>query len=154
MRIAEELKKNGTAGAYALMQRAIWTGTVAFSALVIPISIFGRPLLHLLYGPAMVAFYMPMLLQLVGIVIQSAITMWFYLYRGLRETRVLLQASALCAVADLAAVYFFGHLWQAPGIVLASLFGQVLTVAYCILYWSRHREELLMRFPALETTAC
>jgi O-antigen/teichoic acid export membrane protein len=150
MRIAEELAKHGTAGAYALVQRAIWVGTAVFGLLVIPISIFGRSLLHLLYGPPMVAFYLPMLLQLVGIVVQSAITMWFYFYRGVRDTRALLQASALCAAADVAAVYFFGRLWQAPGIVLASLLGQILTVGYCMLYWSRHREELLLRYPGIK----
>jgi O-antigen/teichoic acid export membrane protein len=113
----------------------------------VPLSIFGRPLLRLLYGPAMVAFYVPLVLQMVSIVVQAAVTQWFYLFRGLCDTRALLRANALSAIASIGTVYLFGHLWKAPGIVLSSLLGQVIVVAYFIMHWMRHREQLLLRYP-------
>ncbi len=147
IRIARELKSKGTVGAYALIQRAIFTGTIIFSLLIVPVGIFGRSILRILYGPTMDAFYMPMLLQLIAIVVQATITMWFYLYRGVRDTRALLGANALCAFVNVATVYWFGHFWQATGIMLSSLCAQVVTLAYCMFYWRRHRDELVARYP-------
>jgi|GEM_PF-1068320 O-antigen/teichoic acid export membrane protein len=147
IRIAEELKKTGAQGAYSFTRRAIVGGTALFGLLIVPIGIFGRPILRFLYGPAMVAFYVPMLLQLASIVVQIASNLWVYFYRGVRDTRALLRGNALSAIASVATVYFFGHLWQAPGIVLSSLFGLASAVVYFIVHWMRHREELLLRYP-------
>jgi Na+-driven multidrug efflux pump len=145
IRIAEELKRKGTAEAYAFTQRAIWGGVAIFGSIVLPIGIFGRQLLHLLYGPAMIAYYLPMVLQLVSIVVQAAISMWLYFYRGLQDTRALLQVNVTYAIVNIATVYWFGRLWQAPGIVLSSLLAQLIAIAYCINYWTRHSKELLLR---------
>src|ERR1017187_4526363 len=145
--IAELLKTKGAASACEFVKHGILGTTVAFSLLIVPLSILGRPILRLLYGPAMVAFYVPLVLQMVSIVVQAAVTQSFYLFRGLRDTRALLRSNALSAVASVGTVYLFGHLWKAPGIVLSSLFGQAIVVAYFIVHWIRHREELLLRYP-------
>ena len=147
IRIAEELKKTGAQGAYRFTRRAIVIGTALFGLLLVPVGIFGRPILRFLYGPAMVAFYVPMLLQLASIVVQIASNLWVYFYRGVRDTRALLRGNALSAIASVATVYLFGHLWQAPGIVLSSLFGLASAVVYFIVHWMRCREELLLRYP-------
>jgi O-antigen/teichoic acid export membrane protein len=96
----------------------------------------------------MVAFYVPMLLQLASIVVQIASNLWVYFYRGVRDTRALLRGNALSAIASIATVYLFGHLWQAPGIVLSSLFGLASAVVYFIVHWMRHRDELLILYPS------
>jgi O-antigen/teichoic acid export membrane protein len=152
IKIAEELKRSGTAAAYRFIVKAIWGGTVLFSLFILPIAVFGRPILRVLYGPAMVAFYWPMLLQLITIVIQTSAVLWFHLFRSLQDSRALLRGSAACAVASAATVYWFGHYWQASGIVRASLTGQVAIVAYCIFHWKRHEHQLLSRFPGAEKT--
>jgi O-antigen/teichoic acid export membrane protein len=147
IRIAEELKRTGAKGAYVLTRRTIVGGTVLFSLLLVPVGIFGRPILRILYGPAMMAFYVPMLLQLGSIVVQIASNLWVYFYRGVRDTRALLRGNALSAITSIATVYLFGRLWQAPGIVLASLLGMASAVMYFMLHWVRHREELVLRYP-------
>lgn len=148
IRIAEILKAKGTAGAVEYVKHAILGTTAFFSLLILPLSILGRPILRLLYGPAMVAFYLPLVLQMVNIVVQAAATQSFYLFRGLQDTRALLRANALSAAASVGTVYLFGRLWLTPGIVLSSLCGQVIIVAYFISHWMRHREEFLLRYPS------
>jgi hypothetical protein len=150
IKIGEELKRGGTAAAYRFVKRAIWGGTILFSLFVLPIAIFGRPILRILYGPAMVAFYWPMLFQLITIVIQTSAVLWFHLFRGLHDSQALVRGSAACAVASAATVYLFGHYWQASGIVLASLTGQVAIVVYSILHWKRREHEFLSRFCGTE----
>ena len=145
IRVAEELKTNGAAGAYRFIQRGILFGVVFFGLLILPVGIFGKPILRFLFGNAMVAFYVPMLLQLVGIMTQLVARLWVYLYRGMQETRAILRANAICAAANIGTVYFLGHYWHASGIVLSSVLGQGLLVGYSMFYWMRHREELLNR---------
>ncbi len=148
IRIAEELKKNGTAGAFAFVKRVTLLITALFSLLILPAAIFGRPILRFLYGPAMEAFYLPMVLQLVSVLVQAVAIQSFYFFRGLHDTRALLRANVISAIASLGTVYLFGHLWKAPGIVLTSLFSQVVLVAYYALHWTRYRDELLLLYPS------
>ena len=147
IRVSEELRKSGTAGAFAFIKRVILLITTLFALLVLPVAIFGRPLLRFFYGPAMAAFYVPMVLQLVSVLVQAVAIQSFYFFRGLHDTRALFRANVLSAFASLATVYLFGHLWKAPGIVLSSLFSQVVLVVYYALHWARHRNELLLLYP-------
>ena len=147
IRLAEELKKEGAAGAYALAQRWILYSMLFFSVMVVPIAIFGRTILRVLYGPALVAFYWPMFLQLVSIVVTAATMLWFHFYRTVQETPVMLQANGLAALSNLLTVYWFGHLWNASGIVISILLGQVIIALYCRLYWARNHGAILARHP-------
>jgi O-antigen/teichoic acid export membrane protein len=150
MRIAEEIKKKGAEGAYSFIKRAIFGGTLFFGLLILPVGVFGRPILRLLYGPAMVAFYLPMLLQLTSIVIQIASILWFHFYRSIQDTRALVRANVISAITSVATVYLFGHLWKAPGIVLSSLLGQTMIVLYSMLHWHYHRKHILLRHPSMD----
>jgi O-antigen/teichoic acid export membrane protein len=143
MRLAEELKRKGASGAQEFIRRAILGGTVFFALLIAPVGIFGRPILRLVYGPALVAFYLPMLLQLAFIVVAAGTTMWYFLYRSLQDTRAIFRANALSSIVNIGTVYSFGHYWGVSGIVLSSLLSQVALMAYCIFHWTRYREELL-----------
>jgi O-antigen/teichoic acid export membrane protein len=151
IKIAEILKTRGTNGAYAFTRKSILLASLLLGSLLVPVAVFGRPLLRLVYGSAVVAFYVPMLLQLVNIIVGIATRLWFYLYRGVRDTRAILRANVLCAITSVATVYALGHYWNAAGIIMASLLGQVAIVAYCISHWRRYREELLSRYPQPST---
>ncbi len=148
IRMAEELKKSGAAGTYALAQRWILGTTFFFALAMVPIAIFGKLILRVLYGPALVAFYWPMVLQLVTVVITAGTMLWFHLYRTVQETPVMLQANGLAALANLLTVYWFGILWNASGIVLSMLLGQVVIGLYCMFYWARNRGQILARYPS------
>jgi O-antigen/teichoic acid export membrane protein len=149
IRIAEVLKTRGTASAYSFVKRLILCTAAFFGLLILPVGIFGRPILRLLYGPALVTFYLPMVIQLVSVVVQAVSLQQYYFFRALQDSRALLKSNALCAMVSVGTVYFFGHLWNAPGIMLSSLCGQAIVVAYFMLHWVRHREELLLRYPSL-----
>jgi len=148
IRLAEELKKGGAAGAYALTQRFIFVGTLFFGLTTVPIAIFGKPILRLIYGPALVAFYWPLLLQLGSILVTCATMLWIHLYRSVHETAPILHANGLATIANLLTVYWFGHLWNASGIVLSMLLGQMVIALYCMFYWARHHGAILARHPA------
>lgn len=148
MRIAEELKRKGTAGAQKFTHNAIVRSAALFVIVLVPVAVLGKPILRFLYGPAVEQFYAPMLLQLVSIIAAVAQRLWFHFFRSVQDTRPIMAANALCAVVNIATVYFLGHLWKAPGIVLSSLLGQAVIILYSMLHWRRHREELLERFPA------
>jgi O-antigen/teichoic acid export membrane protein len=148
IRISEELKMRGTAGAYAFVRRFILYATTLFGLLIVPVAFFGRPVLRLLYGPVMVAFYAPMLLQLLTIVVRTVAIESSYLFRGLHDSRALLRANALSALASVSTIYIFGRLWNASGIVLSSMLGQLAMTAYFAFHWWRHKDELLLRYPS------
>lgn len=147
IKIAEILKSDGATGAYSFTRKWILLASLVLGTLLVPVALFGRPLLRLVYGPAVVAFYIPMLLQLVNILVGIATRLWFYLYRGVRDTRAILRANLLCALISVSTVYVLGHLWNASGIILSSLLGQMAIVSYCIFHWRTHRDEILLRFP-------
>lgn len=148
IRMAEQLKKSGAAGAFLLTQKMILAGAVIFAVAALPIAIFGRQILRLLYGPAMVPFYWAMVLQLSTLVVQVASNLYVYFYRSVRDTTPLVRAYAVNAVVSLVTVYTFGRLWDATGIVLSSLVGMFAGVAYFVAYWAKHRARLLERYPA------
>jgi O-antigen/teichoic acid export membrane protein len=148
IRISEELKSRGTAGAYVFVRRVMLYATSLFALLLVPVALFGRPILRLLYGPVMVAFYFPMLLQLLTIVVRTIAIESFYFFRGLHDTRALLRANAFSAIASVSSIYFLGRVWNASGIVISSLLGQLVVVAYFALHWSRHKDDLLLRYPS------
>jgi O-antigen/teichoic acid export membrane protein len=121
--------------------------TLALGLLLIPIAIFGRSILRIVYGAAVVAFYVPMLLQLANMVIGIVTRLWFYFYRGVHDTRAVLRANALCTIVGVSTLFILGPLWKSTGVVLASLCSYVAIVVYCVYHWNRYKEELLLRFP-------
>ncbi|MFZ0304488.1 MAG: MATE family efflux transporter [Terracidiphilus sp.] len=144
IRIAEELRRKGPEGAHAFTQRTILTGIAISGLIILPIAIFGRPLLAYIYGPAVSVFYVPMLLTLMFVVLQGATSMWQFLYRGVKDTRAIITVNILNTSVNLATVYWFGHRWQATGIVLSVIAGQAIALYYCFLHWRRFSERLLM----------
>ena len=144
IRIAEELRKNGPVGAHAFTMRIIAIAVAASVGIIAPIAFFGRSILAFIYGPAVAVFYLPMVLTLVCTVLQGTTTMWFHLYRGMRDSRAIVMATAINAIGSVATIYWFGHLWHATGIVLATMLGQIVTFAYCMLHWRASREKFLL----------
>ncbi len=147
IRIAEEITRKGAVGAHALVERVTIVGIVCFTLLITPVGILGKPILKLLYGQAMVAFYKPMLLQLTAVLAGSAAMLWFHLYRGVQDARAILRANIFASISNAITIYWFGRFWGASGIVLSSLFAQVTMVGYCMFHWKRHNEELKFRHP-------
>jgi O-antigen/teichoic acid export membrane protein len=144
IRVAEELKSRGPIGAHRFICRAIFAGVAAAGFLIVPIAVFGRPLLIHIYGPALAPFYPPMLLTMLSVVLAGINSMWLYLYRGLKDSRAILFIAILSTVGCVATVYWFAHMWQAIGIVLATMSGQVMALGYSILHWRASREKLLL----------
>lgn len=141
LRLAEVLKLRGKMAGYHFIQRTIAGCTLAFGLVVVLVGIFGRQLLGFLYGPELKQYYVPMLFQLFSIVVQAAITMWFFLYRGIGDTRALVRASLIGAFANLACVYPLGIRWGASGIVMSTVVGQTLTLVFCWIHWREHTKS-------------
>ena len=147
MKIGELLKTKGTAGAYAYIRKAMIVSTLAMGLVLIPIAIFGRSILRIVYGPAVVAFYIPMLLQLCNMVVGIVTRLWFYFYRGVQDTRAVLRATIVSTLVGVPALFIFGPLWKSTGVALASLSGYLAIAVFCIYHWRRFKDELLLRFP-------
>jgi O-antigen/teichoic acid export membrane protein len=148
IRMGDELKKKGAAGAYEFTRRAILGGTFFFTLVTAPMAIFGKTILRVLYGPALAAFYLPMLLQLAFVVVSVAAFLWFHFYRSVQDSRAIFQANLLSTITSLLTVYLFGRLWSASGIVLSFLLGQFVIIACYTIYWIRNRESIQLRYPA------
>ncbi|ABF42798.1 hypothetical protein Acid345_3798 [Candidatus Koribacter versatilis Ellin345] len=153
IRITEELKHHGVLRAHRYMRIAIIGGTLFFSALFLPIVVFGRPILRFTYGAALVEFYWPMVLQLACLVIQISANMWYQLFRGMQDSRAILRGNAAFALVSLLTIYSFGKLWGVTGIVLSSLAGQSSIVVYYVFHWTRHRQQIIARYPSPTPTA-
>jgi O-antigen/teichoic acid export membrane protein len=141
LRLAEVLKSRGKMAGYHFIQRTIGVCTLVFGAVVVLVGIFGRQILGFLYGPELKQYYVPMLFQLFSIVVQAAITMWFFLYRGIGDTQALVRASLIGAFANLVGVYPLGVRWGASGIVMSTLFGQAFTLIFCWIHWRKHAKS-------------
>jgi O-antigen/teichoic acid export membrane protein len=152
IRIAEELRSKGPAGAHRFTQRAIFAGAAASGLIIVPIAVFGKSLLGHIYGPALAPFYLPMLLTMLSVVLQGIISMWLYLYRGLKDSRAILFTTVLNTVGCVAIVYWSAHVWQASGIVFAAMFGQVLALGYCMLHWrTSHKDFLFDHYESIQS---
>ena len=154
IRVAEELKSNGANSAMKYAARVISTCLLVFGPLILVIAFTGRPLLRLLFGPALLMFYVPMVLQLVIVLAQIVTRIWNHLFRGLQDSRALLWGNALSTAGCLIPVYSFGRAWGATGIVLASLCGQLVLIIFCVIRWRSmrlHYEEL---YPECSQVRC
>lgn len=150
LKIGELLKTKGTSAAFAYTRKAIIGSTVILALILVPVAIFGRSIIRFVYGPAVVAFYIPMLLQLVAIVLAITQRLWIYFYRGVQDTRAILRANLVCSVAGVAGLFVFGPIWKASGVVLASLCAYMALIIYCAFHWVYSQDELLRRYPVRE----
>jgi O-antigen/teichoic acid export membrane protein len=145
LQIGDRLRNGGPQAAFVLIRRSCLTAVPLFAIAMVPVAVFGHQILRFLYGPAMVAFFIPMLLQLTNMMLSVVTRLVSHLYRGLHETRVMLQASILSACAIFASIYPFSRHFGAAGIVTSGLVGQVLIVVYYALYWQTHKSTLLAK---------
>lgn len=151
LRMGEEIQRGGAAGAYRFMQRGIALATLLFVFILLPAALFGRPLLQFFYGPALVVFYVPMLWQLLSVLVNSNSRLWVFFFRGVQDSAPIVHSNLLCAIANLASIYWLGRHFGASGVVLSGLLGQALMIVYAMLYWQRRRDALRSRYPATAT---
>ena len=147
IRVAEELKRNGAGAAHEYVTRTIVRCALLFAPLVASFAVFGRPILRILYGPSMEAFYVPMTVQLAAVMAQIAGRLMIYFCRGVQKSHAIIASNALGTGACLIAVYTLGRLWGATGVALAALVGQATIVGYCALDWKLNSRKLLEAFP-------
>jgi O-antigen/teichoic acid export membrane protein len=148
IRIAESIKSKGVMGAYQLTRNGLIGGTLFFTLILTPVAVFGKQILHFIYGPAMVAYYVPMLLQLVSMTLLIQERLWLFFYRGVQETKAVLWSCILCALLSMSSVYYFGNHFKAAGVLCSTLLGQAAIGVYSLLYWREHRERLISRYPS------
>jgi len=147
MKVGKLLKDEGTAAAFSYIRNAMLICAVSLTAILIPVAFFGRSIIRVVYGPAVVAFYIPMLLQLVVIIFSIAQRLWIYFYRGVQDTRAIVRSNVACALAGIAGLLIFGPIWKSPGVVLASLCSSVTMIIYCTIHWIRTRDKLIRLYP-------
>jgi O-antigen/teichoic acid export membrane protein len=150
LKVGELLKTKGTVAAFAYTRNTILACAVVLTAILIPVAIFGRSIIRAVYGPAVVAFYIPMLLQLVVIIFGIAQRLWIYFYRGVKDTRAIVRANFVFALAGVIGLFLFGPIWKSAGVVLASMCAYVALIAYCTYHWIGSRDELIRLYPARE----
>jgi O-antigen/teichoic acid export membrane protein len=152
IKVGELLKTKGTAAAFGYTRNTMLACTLFLTALLIPVAIFGRSIIRIVYGPAVVAFYVPMMLQLGAIIVGIAQRLWIYFYRAVQDTRAVLRANLVCAIAGVCGLFILGPIWKSSGIVLASLIAYLALVVYCFFHWARFHTELLRLYPGEEAT--
>jgi O-antigen/teichoic acid export membrane protein len=152
IRVAEILKSGGAQQACDYVRRAIYLSVLGLGPVLLVVALFGHSILRVVYGPAMVPFYLPMLLQLLGVFVMIAGRLWLFFFRGVQDGRAMLWANALSAFASISTIWVFGRLWGGAGIVGSSLSGQVIIVVFSMFYWARHQSELTRKFPEVKVS--
>jgi O-antigen/teichoic acid export membrane protein len=149
VRLAEEIYRHGADAAYRFTRKATIGGVLLFSIVLIPLILFGKPILRFLYGAEVVAYYVPMLIQMVNMVLATVVRMYFYFFRSVQETKAMLVANGLCAIVSVATIFPLGHFFHASGIILASTSGQIAIILVSVWYWRAHKDRILRDNPAL-----
>ena len=145
-RLSEELYARGVESAYRVAKRATIVILKA-STVMVPVIIFGKPILRFIYGPEIVPFYGAMIIQVFNILLSAVGRMQFYFFRSVQEIRPVLVANIASAIISVGIVFPLGKTLGPLGVICSSTIGQLVIVGVLFSYWMRHRTRLLAGNP-------
>jgi O-antigen/teichoic acid export membrane protein len=137
VRAAEEMKRGGIERVSAFLFRFGAMGFVALLVFFSAAALFSRQFLSFFYGHQLHAYAAVLDLQMLYFLLTWPIRQVSFLFRTIRTTRPILNASVIAAIVSLAVVYPAVRAFGAIGIMLAAVAAQIANLACLILAWMR-----------------
>jgi O-antigen/teichoic acid export membrane protein len=137
IRAAEEMRRGGIHKAARFLFRFGAAGFVALLVVFSAASLLSGRFLSFFYGHQLRAYADVLNLQMLYFLLAWPIRQLTFLFRTIENTRPILIASIVAAVASISCVYPAVRMYSASGIVLAALAGQISNLAYLAIAWLR-----------------
>lgn len=147
IRASEEAMLRGIDGVRKYLRRFTIFGLMALTAMFLPVALFSKSILGIIYGPATVPFWTIVILQLGYLWIGLPWRQCVYLFRTIGKSHYLVWANTCASLVAFGSVFLYMRHFGAAGIVMATLTGEltglgVMTVQAKRLYASLRRETV------------
>lgn len=150
IRAAEEMRRGGIHRAARFLFRFGAAGFLALLVAFSAASLLSGRFLSFFYGHQLRIYANVLNLQMLYFLLAWPIRQLTFLFRTIENTRPILIASIVAAIASISCVYPAVRMYSAPGIVLAALAGQIGNLVYLAIAWLR---ESATRDGKMMTTA-
>ncbi len=137
IRAAEEMRKGGIHRAAKFLFRF---GSIGFFSLLIVFliaSMFSDKFLALFYGHQLRAYSNVLNLQMLYFLLAWPVRQLTFLFRTIKKTSPVLMSSVVAAVASMLLIYPLVRRFDALGIVISAVAGQLGNLLYLIIAWVR-----------------
>lgn len=141
IKASEEMKRGGVQQAAAFLFRFGAKGFVALLLVFLFIGAFARDFLSFFYGHQVAVYSGILDLQLFYFLLVWPLRQFSYLFRTIGKTGAILWSSLAAAVTSLALIYPFVHRYNALGIMLAAVSGQIANLTLMAISWLRIRSS-------------
>lgn len=137
IRAAEEMRRGGIRQASRFLFRFGVTGFVALLVVFFTTSLFSAKFLAFFYGHQLRHYSTVLNLQMLYFLLAWPVRQLSFLFRTIRKTSPILIASIVAAMLSMLLIYPLVRHWDALGIVMAAVVGQIGNLAYLIFAWTR-----------------
>jgi O-antigen/teichoic acid export membrane protein len=141
LKASEEMRRNGIVGVSRFLLHFGAKGFIALAVVFLGISVFSREFLTFFYGHK-VAIYAGILnLQMLYFLLLWPLRQFSYLFRTIGETSAILTSSLAAAITSVVLIYPCIRSFQAMGIMVAAVGGQIANLGFMFLAWHRFRSK-------------
>jgi O-antigen/teichoic acid export membrane protein len=141
LKASEEMRKGGIPKVAKFLLRFGGQGFLALSIVFLGVSFFSREFLSFFYGHK-VAIYAGILdLQMLYFLLLWPLRQLSYLFRTIGETSAILTSSLVAAVTSLVLIYPCIRGFQAMGIMIAAVAGQIANLLFLLFSWIKFQRS-------------
>jgi O-antigen/teichoic acid export membrane protein len=137
VRAAEAMKEGGIAGAQRYLHRFILIGLPVLTIGLLPVAIFAKPILRVLYGPSAVGLSAIVIAQLAYVWLGLPWREWIYFFRTIDCSRWIVWANLCVVITSSGTIYWTTKLFGPVGIVLACVLGEATSYVLMVILWAR-----------------
>ena len=139
LKASEEMRKGGITRVSRFLLLFSTKGFIALSIVFLGISFFSREFLAFFYGHKVAVYAGILNLQMLYFLLLWPLRQFSYLFRTIGETSAILTSSLAAAITSIVLIYPCIRSFQAMGIMVAAVGGQIANLVFLFLAWNRFR---------------
>lgn len=152
IKAGEEMRRGGIQQATKFLFHFAIQGFVVLFVVFLGLSFFSRGFLSFFYGHKVAVYAGILDLQMVYFLLAWPLRQFTYLFRTIGKTSSILIASIVAAVTSLLLIYPCVRSFNALGIMVAAVAGQLANLIYMSMVWMRMRSNVMEKQENLEAT--
>lgn len=142
IKAGEEMRRGGVQQVAAFLLRFGAKGFLLLSIVFLGIGAFAKDFLSFFYGHQVAVYSGILDLQFLYFLLVWPLRQFNYLFRTIGRTGAILWSSLAAAMTSLVLIYPFVHRYNALGIMLAAVSGQIANLVWMAAAWLRMRPSL------------
>lgn len=143
IKAGEEMRRGGIQQAAKFLFQFAIQGFVVLFVVFLGLSFFSREFLSFFYGHKVAVYAGILNLQMVYFLLAWPLRQFTYLFRTIEKTSSILMASIMAAVTSLLLIYPCVRSFNALGIMVAAVAGQLANLLYMSIVWMRMRPSVM-----------